>query len=84
MAEMVLPSGRFATIRTPTVGDLVNAYQPNSLLMMVILAHRTVKIDDKQLSLEDWLNMEAEEFFPVSKVMGEMLTKVLGNMKGIA
>ena len=63
VAETVLPSGAFASIRKPTVLDYFMTMSPE--YWQVAMIARIVTIDGKKLSYAEWLEMDLEEFGPV-------------------
>ena len=63
VAETVLPSGAFASIRKPTVLDYFIT-MPAEYWQVAMIA-RIVTIDGKKLSYAEWLEMDLEEFGPV-------------------
>ncbi len=63
--EIVLPSGRFASMSPILVIDVVLSKDPDDLVHMVKLASCCVAIDGVPLSLTDAFHMEGSEFIPV-------------------
>ena len=63
VAETVLPSGAFASIRKPTVLDYFMTMSAE--YWQVAMIARIVTIDGKKLSYAEWLEMDLEEFGPV-------------------
>ena len=85
MKELVLPSGRFARqVRRPNVLDLALSFHKSPILMLAVLAQRTVSIDDEMLPLETWLAMDAAEFFPLVEVLNREMNEMISHLKGIA
>lgn len=83
-AELVLPSGRFATIRHATVIDLIAAWDENPVAMQTKLAASLTLIDGEKLSAHQWATMDLDEFMPVLLYVGEHLREILQHTKGIA
>ena len=82
--ELVLPSGRFATIRHATVVDLIAAWDDNPVAMQAKLAAQLTTIDGEKLTASQWLTMDLDEFMPVLVYVGEHLKAVLQHTKGVA
>lgn len=82
--ELVLPSGRFARVRPITVRDLIVAFDDNSLAMQAKLVALTTTIDGQPLHLEQWVEMELDEFYPIMTHIGDVLRQTLKHTKGIA
>ena len=73
VAETVLPSGAFASIRKPTVLDyFISA--PAEYWQVAMIAC-IVTIDGKSLSYADWLEMDLEEFGPVLGLFMPVMAK---------
>jgi len=82
--EVVLPSGRFAKIRPILWGDMVAAYDTNTYVMVTKLAARLVSIDEHVVSMEELLNMEAEEFMPINEMLCKSMSSALKFKDGVA
>lgn len=80
--EIVLPSGRFATIRPPNVGDLSADYSVNPIQFVSNLAVRIVKIDGKPITAEEVAQMDMDEFTPLMNHISDFLLAV--SQRGIA
>ena len=81
IAEVVLPSGRFAAMREPLVADLLAARtipHPD-----IALAIRTVQIDGEPLTMDQVLGMTAEEYMPIYNMIEAYAVKVGKFKKGI-
>ena len=79
MREIVLPSGKFASMRPVLALDILLSFTkdfPNVGLM-----ERTVTIDGERLTYEQYLAMDAVEFMPILGMVAEA-TKGL-SLKGI-
>ena len=79
MREVVLPSGKFASMRPVLALDILLSLTkdfPNVGLM-----ERTVTIDGERLTYEQYLAMDAVEFMPILGMVAEA-TKGL-SLKGI-
>ena len=63
VAETVLPSGAFASIRKPTVLDYFMTMSAE--YWQVAMIARIVTIDGKKLSYAEWMEMDLEEYGPV-------------------
>lgn len=83
--EVVLPSGRFASMRTMTWGDLVACYDTvNVARMSAKLAACLVSIDGQPLTIDQIMQMEAAEFFPINEIICKEITAALKYKNGIA
>ena len=82
--EMVLPSGRFATIRDITVLDLIVAWDENPVAMQAKLAASITTIDGEKLTDHQWLLMDLDEFMPILVYVGEQLKEIITHGRGIA
>lgn len=82
--EVVLPSGRFASMATITWADLVVTHNQNAMLFVSALATRCVAIDGVPMTEADVMVMPASEFFPIAMMLGDE-TKGLNTLaRGIA
>ena len=80
--ECVLPDGRFARIRTVTWGDVLQALiVPN--VMLPALAVRVCTLDEKPLTLEEWLEQDLEDVAPIIAELNKRIA-ALNNNKGVA
>jgi hypothetical protein len=82
--EFVLPSGRFATMRPLKWSDLVCAYNENAMVMITLLMARTVKIDGKEVSCLEFMDMDAEEVNVIANIVSSKTKEILKLQKGIA
>ena len=73
VAETVLPSGAFASIRKPTVLDYFMTMSAE--YWQVAMIARIVTIDGKKLSYAEWLEMDLEEFGPVLGLLVLVMAK---------
>ena len=73
VAETVLPSGAFASIRKPTVLDYFMTMSAE--YWQVAMIARIVTIDGKKLSYAEWLEMDLEEFGPVQGLLVLVMEK---------
>lgn len=84
-AEIVLPSGRFASIRKITTGDIASAFQSNTgLYAMSVLMQLTATLDGVPLTLQQVLTMEYEETLPVFRNLTKQIERATKTMEGIA
>lgn len=81
--EIVLPSGRFASFRAMTWGDVMEAHSDNGPRMMAVMATLVCRIDGEALTLLDVHEMTLAEFMPIVNIIAEMMPKDLSS-KGIA
>ena len=81
MKELVLPSGRFASIRPITWWDKVLCHCDSTELMLILLACRVVTIDGEALTLGQAQEMELAEAMPLITVI---CADVLAGMKSKA
>ncbi|MGF6549327.1 hypothetical protein QFZ96_004398 [Paraburkholderia youngii] len=81
--EIVLPSGRFASFREPTWGDMIFAYSSNGPEMMARLAAACCEIDGAHISLEDVRQMPIADFMPILNILTEFMPKDTGS-RGVA
>jgi hypothetical protein len=82
--EVVLPSGRFASVRPITLGDVTAAHAENPYLMLARLAPLTTKIDGSPLTPEMFLEMEMDDFFPIQELLTADIARGLSTKGGIA
>lgn len=82
--EVVLPSGKFARIRPLTLGDLVVSYGDNSYLMFAKLASRATTIDGDCLTLDEFLEMDMNDFFLIQQIINANIMQGLATKGGIA
>lgn len=76
VAEVVLPSGRFARLRTLTGRDYLSAQKMisegvDSSLVFIVLG---VTIDDKPVTYEEVLNMELCEVYNITSMVSKYLS----------
>ena len=85
MKEVVLPSGRFASIRPITWFDRVVTYSAssNQELRVLLLACRVVTIDGEQLAMKQAEAMEIEEANPLIETVYADLLRA-SKSKGVA
>jgi len=82
--EVVLPSGRFAAFRKLRFGDFVISHDDNPHAMLAKLAEQTVTLDGEPISFEQIMEMDAGEFFPISKVLSDFMCEAMSTQNGIA
>lgn len=82
--ELVLPSGRFASFRPLEWGDVVICWNDNNLLMLTALAARTMRIDGKEVPLDQIMKLPPDEMSPVIMHVSKSLGEMLKHTKGIA
>lgn len=71
--EIVLPSGRFASFREITWGDMIFAYSENAPAMMGRLVSRCCHVDGEPLTIDEVGAMLMADFLPIMNVLVEML-----------
>lgn len=69
--EIVLPSGRFASMSPIFVCDLIRVQSLEGLPLIAVLCSFCVAIDDEPLTIERVMAMEAAEFSPISAMVSE-------------
>lgn len=72
--EIVLPSGRFATIGRIRAVDLLVSLRAD--FPEAALVASVVTIDEKPLTYVEILNMDAEEFVPIMSELTPMLKRI--------
>lgn len=82
--EVVLPSGRFASIKAMTWGDVVVCYDQNAMAMSAKLASRMVSIDGQPVTLDQVMEMEACEYFPINEIICKEIVEAMKFKDGIA
>ena len=83
--EVVLPSGRFAEVRSVTVADMIKATQvAPGLSTMMVLASLTTRIDGINVSLDDWLIMEYAEVLPIVAQLNRQLENAYKTKEGVS
>jgi hypothetical protein len=72
--EIILPSGIFATIRRPSMGELMAcmSQSADTVQIMLALACGTVQLDGEYLSADQWLNVPAEDCMTVIFKLGDL------------
>lgn len=81
--EIVLPSGRFASFRPITLGDVIVSHSEIGPRMMAIMATLVCEIDDEPVTAEQVLAMTLDEFMPIANVIADMMPKDMAS-KGVA
>lgn len=81
--EIVLPSGRFASFRPITWGDLIASHSENGHKMIATMAALVCQIDGSPLTVEQVAEMTLGEFMPIVNIIGEMMPKDMAS-KGVA
>lgn len=61
-SEIVLNDGRFASIFNVKVGHMLAAQDKDQFTQMIKLVTLVVKIDDKELTAKDVLNLDQRDF----------------------
>ncbi len=84
MKEIVLPSGRFATLRPITWWDKVLTSNANIDLMILTMACRIVKIDKQELTMDAAQEMPLHEANPIIVAVGAAYMEALGIPKAEA
>lgn len=82
--EVVLPSGRFAAMSEVRWADVIVAHDENGLVMMTKLAAQCVAIDGEPLTLEQALQIEAREMYPIVGMLAQEASELVKHAKGIA
>lgn len=83
-AEIVLPSGRFASCRNITVLDWLLALKAGADSdTMVTLVHRCVTIDSTALNPDDILNLPLEEYWPIINMISKKIERARLTEDGI-
>lgn len=82
--EVALPSGKFARVRSMTVGDMIACCDANHYAMGAKLAVRCATIDGEQITLDQVLAMDFEDFAPINEVLGGFLIASMQTRKGVA
>jgi uncharacterized Zn-binding protein involved in type VI secretion len=80
--EIVLPSGRFASMSKVRAGDVLFAQDMNGLAYMIKLTSKVVAIDGVPITLDHALAMEMDDFGPIMNMLGQAASK--WNPQGIA
>lgn len=81
--EIVLPSGRFASFRPITWGDVIASHADNGPHMMAVMATLVCRIDGELLALPDIRMMPIVEFMPIVNIIVDMMPKDMAS-KGVA
>lgn len=79
--EIILPSGRFATIRPITFANFLESTRSGNMLISLICL--TTTIDDCILTGNDVLNLGIDEIAPIIRVMDNRLNEASLNAKGV-
>lgn len=82
--EIVLTSGKFASIREPIMLDIMMTYHENPMVMMSFLVTRLAKLDGEPITALQFSSMSVQEAAPIMNVIGEYLKVLPGKEKGIA
>lgn len=83
-AEIVLPSGRFATCRDITVLDWLTALNADTHTnTTLVLVQRCVTIDNVALSLEEILAMPLEEYWPIINMVVKKIERARLTENGV-
>jgi hypothetical protein len=83
LAEVVLPSGRFATMVSPILVMDILAANASGIDPMTVLVHRCVLIDGETISLDDLLKFEISEYFPLVNMLGVQINKANKTSLGV-
>lgn len=84
--EVVLDDGRFASIKRPTRGDLVEMVVRAAGDMNMLIPHLVamlVQIDGEPISVQEWLDSDFEASAPIANALDAIL-KSAGNNRGVA
>jgi hypothetical protein len=84
-AEIVLPSGRFATCRNITVLDWLIALKSEKEHgdVMVTLVTRCVTIDSQGMDVEEVLNLPLEEYWPIINMVSKKIERARLTENGV-
>ncbi len=83
-AEIVLPSGRFASCRNITVLDWLTAIKSSeSIDTMAVLVVKCVTIDSEPVTLEDVLALPLEEYWPIINMLSKKIERARLTEDGI-
>lgn len=85
MIELVLPSGRFASIRPITWMDRAQSFDPGEPIdfWLMRLATRCVLIDGEALKMEEFARMELTEANPIINALTDMVSAAFKS-RGVA
>ena len=63
IVEIILPSGVFASMRKPTLADLILCHRvaDDSLQLMAVLASKCVMLDGEYRGLDEWLRLPTDD-----------------------
>lgn len=83
-AEIVLPSGRFASCRNLTVLDWLTALRATEHSdTMLILVHRCVTIDSEPITVEEILALPLEEYWPIINMVSKKIERARLTENGV-
>ncbi|MNN93980.1 hypothetical protein D3C81_2125260 [compost metagenome] len=79
VAEVVLPSGRFASCRLPRFRDILGASGAGGQMhMLAAIACSVVTIDGDALDVEQFLDMPPSEAIPIIDMVSRVLSGKVG------
>lgn len=84
VAEIVLPSGKFATMRVMTMGDIACAFDTNPYVFFIHLLSHIARVEDHDVSIDDIAAMDATDVQPMIAYVAKKLEQLRNITGGVA